>query len=178
MNPTMKNHKEKIIGYKAVKKDNKGYYTDGLGNAEKMYFQLNKTYSVKGSPELCKNGIHFFRNYCFALDYLEKGNVILKIESLGEVQEDTYKCVTNKCKIVAVEYVKEVDGNRNSGDRNSGYCNSGNYNSGHRNSGYYNSGNYNSGYCNSGNYNSGYYNSGNRNSGDCNSGYNSSPKNL
>ena len=57
----------------------------------------------------------------------------------------------------------------NSGDRNSGYCNSGDYNSGDRNSGYCNSGDYNSGYYNSGNYNSGNWNSGDRNSGFFNS---------
>jgi hypothetical protein len=60
--------------------------------------------------------------------------------------------------------------NTNTGNYNSGYCNSGNYNSGNRNSGYCNSGNYNSGDYNSGNWNSGNRNSGDYNSGDYNSG--------
>ena len=185
MNPTIKRHSEEIIGYKALKKDEKGYYTDVMGSGEKTYFEVGKVYKVKGKPELCKNGLHFFRHYCFAIDYLDRGNIICKVRSLGEVEEDTEKCVTNKLEILAVEYTEDVDGNRNSGNynsgdrnsgncnsgyRNSGDCNSGNCNSGNYNSGYRNSGNCNSGYYNSGDYNSGYYNSGYRNSGNCNSG--------
>jgi hypothetical protein len=180
MNPTVKNHKENIIGFKAVKKDEKGYYTDGLGNAKKMYFELGKEYEVNGEPVLCKNGIHFFRHYCFALDYLQQGNVILKIESIGEVQEDTEKCVTNKIKILELDYKEDVDdknntgngntGNGNTGNRNTGNRNSGDKNSGHWNSGDRNSGDWNSGHCNSGDKNSGNGNSGDWNSGDWNSG--------
>ena len=139
MNPTIKNHREKIIGYKAFKKDDKGIYTDGNGNCEKIYFKLNKIYTNKGQPELCKNGFHFFRHYCFAIDYLEKDNVIYKVESLGEIQEDTEKCVTNKIKILELIY-EDVDENNNSGNRNSGNWNSGDGNSGNGNSGYWNSG--------------------------------------
>jgi len=61
-------------------------------------------------------------------------------------------------------------GNRNSGDGNSGYRNSGDGNSGDWNSGYRNSGNGNSGNWNSGDWNSGHRNSGNGNSGYRNSG--------
>ena len=176
MNPTIKRHKEKVIGYKALKKDKNGYYTDGMNNVEKFYFEVDKTYEVKGELKLRKNGLHFFRHYCFAIDYLEKDNVICKVESLGDVIEDTEKCVTNKLKILEIEYSEEVDDHRNSGhynsgNRNSGDYNSGDYNSGDCNSGNYNSGNRNSGNRNSGNRNSGDCNSGNRNSGDCNSGY-------
>lgn len=170
MNPTIKNHKEKIIGYKAVEKDEKGYFTDGMRNSEKFYFEVGKTYSIKGEPVLCKNGIHFFRHYCFALDYLEEGNSICKIESLGDVQEDTEKCVTNKIKILEIGCKEEVDNNSNSGDKNSGKWNSGDKNSGNWNSGKGNSGDRNSGYGNSGKMNSGNWNSGDENSGERNSG--------
>jgi hypothetical protein len=159
MNPTVKNHKENIIGFKAVKKDEKGYYTDGLGNAKKMYFELGKEYEVNGEPVLCKNGIHFFRHYCFALDYLQQGNVILKIESIGEVQEDTEKCVTNKIKILELDYKEDVDDKNNTGNGNTGNGNTGNRNTGNRNSGDKNSGHWNSGHCNSGDKNSGDFNS-------------------
>lgn len=170
IDPTVKNHEEKIIGYKAVKKDKNGYYTDGIGNAPKIYFELGKEYAVTGSPALCKNGIHFFRHYCFALDYLEAGNVILKVKSLGKVQEDTEKCVTDKIKIIELDYEEEIDDKNNSGDMNSGNRNLGNWNSGDMNSG-----NWNSGYMNSGDWNSGDWNSGDMNSGDWNSGnFNSS----
>lgn len=109
MNPTVKNHKDKIVGYKAVKKDKHGYYTDGMGRGTKTYYKLGKKYVVEGEPILCENGIHFFRHYCFALDYLEAGNAILKVESFGDVQEDTEKCVTNKIKIIELDYEEEVD---------------------------------------------------------------------
>ena len=43
---------------------------------------------------------------------------------MGEVQEDTEKCVTTKLKILEIEYEEKVDGNYNSGDLNSGDRNS------------------------------------------------------
>lgn len=135
MNPTIKKHKKKVIGYKALRKDKKGYYTDGMGNTKRTYFEVGKTYTVKGELELCKNGLHFFRNYCFAINYLETENIICKVESLGDVAEDTEKCVTNKLKILEIEYSEKVDGNYNSGDRNSGHCNAGYHNSGDYNAG-------------------------------------------
>ena len=173
MNPTIKNHKDKIVGYKAFRKDEKGIYTDGMGNSEKVYFEEGKSYKVKGEPVLCKNGYHFFRHFCFAIDYLETGNIIYKVEILGKVQEDTEKAVTNHLKILNIEYQEDFikDDNLNSGDMNSGYVNSGDRNSGYRNSGDMNSGDMNSGNMNSGNRNSGDRNSGDMNSGNMNSGY-------
>ncbi len=181
MNPTIKNHSESIKGYKAVKRDSKGYYTDGMGNAEKVYFKKGQTVEVKGAPVLCENGIHFFRNIALAIDYLENGNAIIEVESIGDIQEDTEKAVTNKIKIgskVTLRQLKSIfdnpenmnSGGMNSGDMNSGGRNSGGRNSGYRNSGYRNSGDMNSGDRNSGDRNSGGMNSGDMNSGDMNSG--------
>jgi hypothetical protein len=181
MNPTVKNHSEKIKGYKAMKKDKNGFYTDGMGNAEKVYFKKGQVIEIDGDPVLCSNGIHFFRNIAFAIDYLENNNAIFEIESIGDVQEDTEKCVTNKIKVgskVTLKQLKDIfddpkkmnSGNCNSGYRNSGDWNSGDSNSGNRNSGDWNSGNRNSGDSNSGNRNSGDSNSGDSNSGNCNSG--------
>jgi len=193
MNPTIKNHSENVKGYKAVKKDGKGFYTDGLGSGKKTYFKKGAIVKVEGEPVLCKNGIHFFRNIGIAVDYLEKNNAIFEVESLGNVQEDTGKSVTNKIKIgnkITLKQLKGIfddpkklnsgnynSGDKNSGDNNSGYKNSGYKNSGYKNSGNYNSGDKNSGYKNSGYKNSGYKNSGNYNSGDNNSGYKNSGNN-
>jgi hypothetical protein len=180
MNPTIKNHTEEIVGYKAFKKDDEGHlYTDGLGIGGKTIWKVGEAKECEGYPSLCENGYHFFRHYCFAIDYLEEGNMICKVKSLGPVQEDTEKCVTSKLEILSIEYIElneygnsgdRNSGDRNSGDRNSGYGNSGNGNSGNGNSGDRNSGDRNSGDGNSGNGNSGDRNSGNGNSGDGNSG--------
>ena len=89
MNPTIKNHKEKIIGYKAFKKDGDKIFTDGMGHSKRVYFEENGIYETDGLPVLCENGFHFFRHFCFAIDYLEPENVIHKIETIGDVQEDT-----------------------------------------------------------------------------------------
>ena len=59
MNPTVKTHNDKIIGYKALKKDNKGFFTDGMGRGKKQYFEVGKTYTVEGEPKLVKMGCTF-----------------------------------------------------------------------------------------------------------------------
>ena len=64
----------------------------------------------------------------------------------------------------------------NTGNRNTGYCNTGDYNTGDWNTGYcntgdYNTGNCNTGYYNTGNWNTGNWNTGNWNTGNCNTGY-------
>jgi hypothetical protein len=91
MNPTLKINSEEIIGYKAFKTDGAGIYTDGNGNSERHYFEVGKIYEIDGDIELCKKGFHFFRHYCFAIDYLETNNAIYKIKSLGNVQEVLHK---------------------------------------------------------------------------------------
>ena len=139
MNPIIKNHSESVKGYKAVKRDDKGFYTDGMGNGEKTYFKKGQIVEVEGIPKLCKNGIHFFRNIAIAVDYLESGNAIFEVESLGDIQEDTEKCVTNKIKIgskVTLKQLKEIFDDPDK--MNSGDSNSGNWNTGNGNTGYFN----------------------------------------
>ena len=124
MNPTVKNHSKEIIGYKAVKKDIEGYYTDGNWRSEKIRIEIGGIYSTDGDPILYERGFHFFRHFCFAINYLEPGNAILKIKSLGCIQEDSERCVTNKIEILSVEYIEDFDFSflkkMNSGDWNSG----------------------------------------------------------
>jgi hypothetical protein len=58
----------------------------------------------------------------------------------------------------------------NTGDRNTGNCNTGNRNTGDRNTGNCNTGDRNTGNCNTGNCNTGDRNTGNCNTGNCNTG--------
>jgi hypothetical protein len=172
-------------GYKAFKKDLKGMYTDGMGNAPKLYWKKGDRKTIDSKPILCQTGYHFFTSLCFAIDYLEHSNIIYEVRAHGNIVQDTFKAATNDIEIVRRVTKKElkciIDNKNNSGHHNSRHYNSGHYNSGYYNSGHHNSGDYNSGYYNSGHhnsgdynsghYNSGYYNSGNRNSGHHNSGY-------
>ena len=181
-------------GIKAVYKVNHNTFASGdVGGSSYTEFKVGETYELEGPVKLCNNGFHFFRetDLCFGVDFYKqyagnsnKETVFLEVESIGDIDSDTYKVCTNKLKIVRYipkkEWGKLLDnkhnsGFNNSGDSNSGYRNSGDSNSGDSNSGDSNSGDSNSGSSNSGDRNSGsrnsgYYNSGYANSGDCNSG--------
>ncbi len=173
-----------IIGYKALKIDNDGnYYTNGNDYGNKIIWKKGTRIKIKNDLKLCKNGIHFFKHLCFAVNYFYTNNPVAKVKIYGEIIEDTHKCCTNDLEIITIlskkEIKKQLDKNNNSGDYNSGNSNSGDYNSGNCNSGDCNSGDcnsgdYNSGRRNSGNYNSGRRNSGRRNSGNYNPGNNNS----
>ena len=167
-------------GYKAFFKRDGKLFTGGIGGSVETEWKIGKSKKAKGEIELCGKWFHFFKekNACFALEFFGVETVICEILAEGDVKSDTYKCVTNKIRIIS-EATKEVEasvdnnsnsGDRNSGDRNSGYSNSGDSNSGDRNSGDSNSGDRNSGDRNSGDRNSGNRNSGDSNSGDRNSG--------
>ena len=156
-----------MIGYKA---------TDMNGCCRGFKFEVGKTYT-KDTPkeelECCTDKVFHF---CRELHAIEKASNYKLTESrlfeviAGDFIRDGDKYGTNSLTIL-----REIEGEEkleliNSGNRNSGDCNSGDWNSGNRNSGDCNSGNRNSGNRNSGNRNSGDWNSGDRNSGDCNSG--------
>ena len=155
------------IGVKACKKvpGKKNVYSTGnIGGSLYTEFKVGEIYELKGSPSLCNHGFHYFRkeDLCFGLDLFGNETVLLEVEILGEVVQDTYKRATNKLKILRYIPIKEwkklLKNNLNSGDRNSGDQNSGYQNSGNWNSGNQNSGNQNSGDWNSGDQNSGYFN--------------------
>ena len=156
-----------MIGYKA---------TDMNGCCRGFKFEVGKTYT-KDTPkeelECCTDKVFHF---CRELHAIEKASNYKLTESrlfeviAGDFIRDGDKYGTNSLTIL-----REIEGEEkleliNSGNRNSGDCNSGDWNSGNRNSGDCNSGNRNSGNRNSGDRNSGDWNSGDRNSGDCNSG--------
>lgn len=132
--------------YKALKHDNGGYYTDGMGSGKKIYWTEGMEFKTKGAPRLCKSGIHCFEYACFAINYFESNtHSIAECEVLGEIDKDTFKLCTNHIKIIRIvtqqKIIDGLDGDFNSGNSNSGVCNSGDYNSGHCNSGDFNSGN-------------------------------------
>ena len=146
-------------------------------------YEVGKTYTLEGKPEICVNGFHFCENLvdCFNYYKFDPNNKVAEIRAYNTILNNGKdKSCTNKIKIMKelswAEVLRMVNsgdfnsGYRNSGDFNSGDFNSGDFNSGYRNSGDFNSGNFNSGNCNSGDFNSGYRNSGNRNSGNFNSG--------
>ena len=135
-------------------------------------YEVGKTYTLEGKPEICVNGFHFCENLvdCFNYYKFDPNNKVAEIRAYNTILNNGKdKSCTNKIKIMKELSWAEVLRMVNSGDFNSGYRNSGNFNSGNFNSGYRNSGNFNSG-----NFNSGDFNSGNRNSGDFNSINNSS----
>ena len=156
-----------MIGYKA---------TDMNGCCRGFKFEVGKTYT-KNTPkeelECCTDKVFHFCRELYAIE--KESNYKLTESRLFEVIAGDFVRDGDKYGTNSLRILREIEGDEkleliNSGDRNSGNCNSGNWNSGNRNSGNCNSGNWNSGDCNSGNCNSGDYNSGNRNSGYCNSG--------
>ena len=65
-----------------------------MGGGEKVYWKQGDIKEVDGKIELCNNGIHFFRYLCFAINYFDNTTHVFRIQSLGDVVEDTEKCIT------------------------------------------------------------------------------------
>ena len=76
-------------GIKAVRRTSKHgvYCTGGVGGSDYTELKVGETYKVKGAPELCFNGFHFFKeeNVCFGVGYfdgLNKGEtVFIEVET-------------------------------------------------------------------------------------------------
>ena len=158
-----------MIGYKAFNKDLK---------CRDFLFEVGKTYSTKAKKkdlELCTDTVFHFCRELHKIENVSNYKIsesrVCEVIATGDIVTDGDKYGTNKIKILREIPKEELDkynscnsGNKNSGDCNSGDCNSGNWNSGDCNSGdcnsgNRNSGNWNSGDCNSGNWNSGFFNS-------------------
>ena len=149
-----------MIGYKGFEEDLK---------CRGFQYEIGKTYEMDGAIKLCERGFHFCEKISDCFTYYPRLSArYAKIEALGDViREDDgdSKCVTNKIRILEEIPRDEALKMTNSGNWNSGRCNSGNSNLGNWNSGDCNSGNHNVGSCNSGDCNSGHSNSGDWNSG-------------
>ena len=102
-------------------------------------FEVGKTYRHEGDIGLCKAGFHFCRKAadCFSFYSFNPDNKVAEVESLGLVESDDVKSVTNEIKIVREIPWHEVLEIVNEGKNNSGLCNTGNWNTGDWNTGYF-----------------------------------------
>ena len=119
-------------GIKAVYKVNHNTFASGdVGGSSYTEFKVGETYELEGPVKLCNNGFHFFRetDLCFGVDFYKqyagnsnKETVFLEVESIGDIDSDTYKVCTNKLKIVRYipkkEWGKLLDNKHNSGFNN------------------------------------------------------------
>ena len=149
----------KMTGYKA---------TDPDISCRGFQFELNKWYEVEGEIIECKNGFHFCEQPSGVWNYYsDPGTRVFKIEAedildTPFIPGTDYKRVCRRIRLI--EEVK-VDGDGNTGHRNTGDGNTGDVNTGHRNTG-----DGNTGYSNTGYSNTGYSNTGDRNTGIGNTG--------
>ena len=164
---------------KAYKVFNKDWTCKGF------QYEVGKEYRHKGKIQICESGFHSCEKLsdCFNYYPFQPSEIkVAEVLAWGDVkhEESSSKICSSRIEITKELEWAEVlkicnSGNWNSGDCNSGSRNSGDWNSGDCNSGNWNSGDWNSGSRNSGDRNSGYRNSGDWNSGDRNSGYFNTP---
>jgi hypothetical protein len=134
-------------------------------------YEVGKTFKHDDNIEMCGAGFHFCQKVsdCFNYYGFDSNNKVAEVEAIGNVETKGDKSVTDEIVILReltwhevldlANTGKDCTGNRNSGDWDSGNCNSGNRNSGDWNSGNCNSGNCNSGDWNSANFSTGFFNS-------------------
>ena len=142
-----------MIGYKA--------FDENL-QCRGFQFEVGKTYETgktKEEMKICTNTVFHFCRELHRIenvsDYCISKSRVCEVIAEGDVVTDGDKYGTNKLTILREIPHEELNeyNSCNSGNRNSGDCNSGNWNSGNRNSGDCNSGNWNSGDWNSGFFN-------------------------
>lgn len=168
---------ETIKGYKAVNKD-----LTARGDYSYANWEQSPDYDYPGKPEICNNGGHYCEkavdifNYCHAVN-----SRFFEVEDIGtERDSDGKKTATNKLRFireVSQDEMRELCGNDNLGEYNTGKSNTGDSNTGNRNigdnnTGNRNIGNRNTGYANIGTHNTAYGNIGNNNTGNRNNGDN------
>ena len=146
-------HRDYMTGYKA---------TDKNMRCQGFQYELGKWYKQDGEIELCKKGFHFCVHPSGPWSYYRDiGTRVFKVEAKDAIEEYTpgadLKIVCREIRLI--EELKPI-GDRNTGDRNTGYGNTG----------YRNTGDGNTGYRNTGDRNTGYGNTGCRNTGDGNTG--------
>ena len=87
----------------------KAYKATYNGKCKDITYEVGKTYTLThGDLEMCKRGFHFCKNivdliewYYFIKDDKYNEDIkVFKIEVLGDIIEDSDKCISNKIKIV------------------------------------------------------------------------------
>ena len=109
-------------GYKAFLSDMTTKHGDNT------VYEVGKTYTVEGEVRICENGYHFCKKCVDVYDYYSKPCRICEVSVTGAVQTQGNKSVGRKLKILRELTADEISslcnsGDWNSGNRNSGYCN-------------------------------------------------------
>lgn len=86
-------------------------------------YEVGKTYTVEGEIKICENDYHFCKKCVDVYDYYSKPCRICEVSVTGAVQTQGNKSVGRKLKILRELTADEISSLWNSGDRNSGYCN-------------------------------------------------------
>lgn len=104
-------------GYKAFLSDMTTKHGDNT------VYEVGKTYTVEGEVMICENGYHFCKKCVDVYDYYSKPCRICEVSVTGAVQMQGNKSVGRRLKILRELTADEISSLWNSGDRNSGYCN-------------------------------------------------------
>ena len=86
-------------------------------------YEVGKTYTVEGEIKICENGYHFCKKCVDVYDYYSKPCRICEVSVTGAVQTQGNKSVGRRLKILRELTADEISSLWNSGDWNSGYCN-------------------------------------------------------
>lgn len=86
-------------------------------------YEVGKTYTVEGEIKICENGYHFCKKCVDVYDYYNKPCRICEVSVTGAIQTQGNKSVGRKLKILRELTADEISSLCNSGDWNSGYCN-------------------------------------------------------
>ena len=104
-------------GYKAFLPDMTTLHGDDT------VYEVGKTYTVEGEVKIRENGYHFCKKCADVYDYYSKPCRICEVSVTGAVQTQGNKSVGRKLKILRELTADEISSLCNSGDWNSGYCN-------------------------------------------------------
>ena len=104
-------------GYKAFLPDMTTLHGDDT------VYEVGKTYTVEGEVKICENGYHFCKKCVDVYDYYSKPRRICEVSVTGAVQTQGNKSAGRRLKILRELTADEISSLCNSGNRNSGYCN-------------------------------------------------------
>ena len=92
-------------------------------HSDDTVYEVGKTYTVEGEIKICENGYHFCKKCVDVYDYYSKPCRICEVSVTGAVQTQGNKSVGRRLKILRELTADEINSLCNSGNRNSGYCN-------------------------------------------------------